>query len=60
MNAAASWTPCTPGNLRAGPCSRLLMKLAAAFWQKRGHQIERAALRQPGHEVLSPLKFDDE
>lgn len=46
--------------LEGRPLLETLDELAAALWQKRGHQIERAALRQPGHEVLSPLKFDDE
>jgi hypothetical protein len=37
-----------------------LDELAYAFWQKRRHQIRRAAIGQPGHDVQSPLIFDDE
>ena len=37
-----------------------LDELAAAFWERRGWQIARADVEQPGHQVLSPLRFDDE
>jgi hypothetical protein len=46
--------------LQGRPLLESLDELAAAFWQKRGHQIQRAAVRRPGHDVLSPLKFDHE
>lgn len=46
--------------LRGSDLLTSLDELAAVFWSKRGWQIARADIEQPGHEVLSPLKFDDE
>lgn len=37
-----------------------LDELAVVFWSKRRWQIARVDIEQPGHEVLSPLVFDDE
>jgi hypothetical protein len=46
--------------LEGRPLLDTLDELAAAFWQMRGHEIERAVVGQPGHDVLSAIKFDDE
>ena len=37
-----------------------LDELAAVFWTKRGWEIARQDIMQPGHDVGSPISFDDE
>jgi hypothetical protein len=46
--------------LEGRPLLATLDELAGAFWRKRRWAIIRDDVRQPGHDVLSPLKFDDE
>jgi hypothetical protein len=46
--------------LRGRPLLGTLDGLAEIFWAKRTWEITRDDVRQPGHDVLSPLTFDGE
>lgn len=48
------------GRLKGLDLMTSLDELASVFWSKRGWEIVRSDIEQPGHGVESPLVFDDE